>query len=478
MQEYRMLSTSGLLGYGFPEASLAAGMAREPHMLGVDGGSTDPGPYYLGSGKCVNSRMAMKRDLRLMLLAARRARIPLVIGSCGGAGGEPHLQAVVTIVREIAREDGLHFRLAVIHSEQDKRWVKEQLAAGRVKALRNVQPLDDAAIDRATRIVGMMGPEPFQRALDEGAEVVLAGRSSDPAPWAGCATRAGIAPAPSWYAGKMLECGATAALPKGHDCLLTTVDREGVVIEATNPIRFCTPFSVANHSLHENATPCFHVEPGGLLDTSECRFDAVSDRAVRVSGMTWQSKPYTVKLEGAELAGYRAITICGTRDPLLVATIDDFLESVRENVRVKAEAFGVPPDQYRLVIRSYGANGVMAGWEPVKRTQSHELGFVVEVVAATQETANAVLAIARVQMLHVDFPGRLCKEGNMAFPYSPSDIETAPAYRFSVFHTVAIPRPVRAVSHRIRGPMKRPPNSLRSLPPLGGCHRLRTAGRR
>ena len=49
-----------------------------------------------------------------------------------------------------------------------------------------------------------------------------------------------------------------------------------------------------------------------------------------------------------------------------------------------------------------------------------------------------MLAIARVQMLHVDFSGRLCKEGNMVFPYSPSDIETAPAYRFSVFHTVAI----------------------------------------
>jgi len=441
MQEYRLLSTSGLLGYGFPEASLAAGMAREPHMIGVDGGSTDPGPYYLGSGKCVNSRMAMKRDLRLMLRAARRNRIPMVIGSCGGAGGEPHLQTVVAIVREIACEDDLHFRLAIIHAEQDKRWVKRQLAAGRVKALRNVPPLDDAMIDRATRIVGMMGPQPYQRALDEGADVILAGRSSDPAPWAGCATRANLPPAPAWYAGKMLECGATAALPKGHDCLFTQVQADGVIMEAMNPIRFCTPFSVANHSLHENATPCFHIEPGGLLDTSDCLFEAVSDRAVRVSGMRWTDQPYTIKLEGAELAGYRAITICGTRDPLLIGTIDEFLPSVRENVAVKAAAFGVAADQYTLVIRTYGVNGVMAGWEPVQHTQSHELGFVVEVIAASQETANAVLAIARVQMLHVDFPGRLCKEGNMAFPYSPSDIETAPAYRFSVFHTVAIDDP-------------------------------------
>jgi hypothetical protein len=441
MQEYRLLSTSGLLGYGFPEASLAAGMAREPHKIGVDGGSTDPGPYYLGSGKCVNSRMAMKRDLRLMLRAARRNRIPMVIGSCGGAGGEPHLQACVGIVREIAREDDLHFRLAIIHAEQDKRWVKRQLAAGRVKALRNVPPLDDAMIDRATRIVGMMGPQPYQRALDEGADVILAGRSSDPAPWAGCATRAKLPPAPAWYAGKMLECGATAALPKGHDCLFTQVQADGVIMEAMNPIRFCTPFSVANHSLHENATPCFHIEPGGLLDTSDCLFEAVNDRAVRVSGMRWTDQPYTIKLEGAELAGYRAITICGTRDPMLIGMIDEFLPSVRENVAVKAAAFGVTADQYTLVIRTYGANGVMAGWEPVRHTHSHELGFIVEVIAASQETANAVLAIARVQMLHVDFPGRLCKEGNMAFPYSPSDIETAPAYRFSVFHTVAIDDP-------------------------------------
>jgi hypothetical protein len=442
VQEFRLLSTSGLLGYGFPEASLAAGMARDPHMIGVDGGSTDPGPYYLGSGKCVNSRMAMKRDLRLMLHAARERGIPMIIGSCGGAGGEPHLQTVSEIVREIAREDGLHFRLAVIHAEQDKSWVKRQLKAGRVKALRNVPPLDEARIDRASRIVGMMGPEPFMRALDDGAEVVLAGRSSDPAPWAGSAMRAQMPPAPAWYAGKMLECGATAALPKGHDCLITSVDKDGIVLEATNPIRVCTPFSVANHSLHENASPCLHIEPGGLLDTTDCRFEAVSDRAVRVSGMRWTSQPYTVKLEGAELIGYRAITICGTRDPLLIATLDDFLAAVRENIHTKAAAFGVKPEQYKLVIRCYGVNGVMADWEPVSRPESHEVGFVVEVIAETQEMANAVLAIARVQMLHVDFPGRLCKEGNMAFPYSPSDIETAPAYRFSVFHTVAIDDPL------------------------------------
>ena len=61
---------------------------------------------------------------------------------------------------------------------------------------------------------------------------------------------------------------------------------------------------------------------------------------------------------------------------------------------------------------------------------------MAEVIAADQETANDVLAITRPNLLHVDFPGRLCKEGNMAFPFSPSDLECGPVYRFSVFHVV------------------------------------------
>lgn len=437
MTALRMLSTSGLLGYGFPEESLKAGLARDPHMIGVDGGSTDPGPHYLGSGKPLNSRMAMRRDIALMLRAARAKRIPLVIGSCGGAGGEPHLQECADIVRDIAREDGIHFRLALIHSEQDKSWVKGKLAAGKVRALRNVPDLDAAAVDRAERIVGMMGPEPFIKALDEGADVVLAGRSSDPAPWAGVSLRAQLPPAPGWYAGKMLECGATCAWPKGHDCLLVDVDEEGIVCEPTNPIRKCTPASVANHSLHENPSPVLHQEPGGVLDTTGCTLEAVSDRAVRVRGMEWRPDDrYTVKLEGAELIGYRAITICGTRDPGLIAQFDGYLDSVRENIEYKAQAFGVAPDEYHLNFRVYGRDGVMASREPVDHTGSHELGVLVEVIAKTQDVANAVLAISRTNTLHVDFPGRLCKEGNMAFPFSPSDIPCGPAYRFSVFHVV------------------------------------------
>ena len=106
MKSFGMVSTSGILGYGFPEASLQAAMARSPGMIGVDGGSVDPGPHYLGSGKPFASVMAIRRDLRLMLRAAMASNIPMVIGTCGGAGGDPHLELTAQLVREIAREIG------------------------------------------------------------------------------------------------------------------------------------------------------------------------------------------------------------------------------------------------------------------------------------------------------------------------------------------------------------------------------------
>ena len=441
MKEIRLLSTSAILGYGFPEASLRAGMDRKPDMIGVDGGSVDPGPYYLGAGKPFCSPLAIRRDLTLMLRAAIAHKIPMVIGTCGGAGGEPHLRLVAGMVREIAREDGLSFRMAVIHAEQGRDEIKRRIAAGGVRPLAKRPPLAPETVDRAERIVGMMGPEPFMEALDRGAQVVLAGRASDPAPWAAAAMRAQLPPAPAWYAGKMLECGATPSIPKGHDCLLVAVREDHVDCEPMNPIRRCTPLSIANHSLHENSSPIHHIEPGGMLDTSECRFEALSDRSVRISGMRWEPRPYTVKLEGVELAGHRSICVCGTRDPLLIGRLDDFLESVRGAVAEKAGALGAAPGSYDLAFRVYGRDGVMGAREPVRGASPHELGFVIEAVAPSQELATAVLGVARANMLHTDFPGRLCREGNMAFPFSPSDIEAGPVYRFSVYHATEVDDP-------------------------------------
>ena len=94
----RVLAPTGVLGSGFLESSFEEGLRRQPHVIGSDAGSTDPGPSPLGSGKTSFPPRAMKRDLRLMLLGAREDEVPLLIGTCRSAGGEPHLQIVFEIL--------------------------------------------------------------------------------------------------------------------------------------------------------------------------------------------------------------------------------------------------------------------------------------------------------------------------------------------------------------------------------------------
>src|ERR687895_2053607 len=163
----------GLLGYGYPEASLQAALAANPDLIAVDAGSTDPGPYYLGAGVSFTSRVMVKRDLGLLLRAAVERRIPLVVGSAGGSGAAPHLAWTLEIVREIAAEHDLHFRMAVISADLDRDVLKRKLAAGDLIDFEMGRDLTEADIDACTQIVGQMGYEPIVEALEQGAEVVL-----------------------------------------------------------------------------------------------------------------------------------------------------------------------------------------------------------------------------------------------------------------------------------------------------------------
>jgi hypothetical protein len=81
MEELRVLSPTAILGYGFPIESFREGMRREPHVIAIDAGSTDPGPFYLGAGISFTDRNAVKRDLEIILTAAIEHKIPVIIGS-------------------------------------------------------------------------------------------------------------------------------------------------------------------------------------------------------------------------------------------------------------------------------------------------------------------------------------------------------------------------------------------------------------
>ena len=47
MEEVRIISPTAILGYGFPVSSFKAGLKLKPHVIVVNAGLTDAGPYYL-----------------------------------------------------------------------------------------------------------------------------------------------------------------------------------------------------------------------------------------------------------------------------------------------------------------------------------------------------------------------------------------------------------------------------------------------
>ncbi len=132
---FKVLSPTAILGYGFPPESFLRGIERNPHLIAVDGGSTDPGPYYLGSGKSFTNRAFVKRDLRFMLVEGIKRNIPVVIGTAGGSGALPHLEWCKEIILEIAREEGLSFQLGVIPADIPKPVVLKALEEDALRPL-------------------------------------------------------------------------------------------------------------------------------------------------------------------------------------------------------------------------------------------------------------------------------------------------------------------------------------------------------
>ena len=439
MKEIRILSATGMLGSGFREETLKRAMTLKPDFIGVDSGSTDPGPHHLGSGEPQFSDAAFKRDLRLMLLAGRSAGIPVLVGSACTAGTDAQLERLAGIARDIAREEKLNFKLATIASEQDKNYLKRRLREGRIKPLANAPAFDEAVIDRSSHIVGMCGAEPYIEALQNGADVVIAGRSSDTSIFAAMPMMKGFNPATVWHAAKIMECGAACVvLRKYPDCMFATVTDEHFTVEPPNPDYRCDPASVASHNLYENSTPYELVEPSGVLNTVNARYDAVSDRAVRVSGSTFQKAArYTIKLEGAELAGYQSIVIGSVRDPIILRQFDSWLEGLVKAARDRIRAvMGDSIDsQYRLDVRQFGRNAAMGALEP-ETAIGHEVGVLFQITAPTQKLANSLAKSLSHIAVHYPVPEWTGLITSVAFPYSPAEIDKGATYRFNMNHVV------------------------------------------
>ncbi|BAO91419.1 DUF4387 family protein [Caballeronia cordobensis] len=394
---YRIVSACGALGYGFPKESLQTAMTGRVDAVISDAGSMDAGPYYLGAGTQYFEREAVKNDFRQMVEAGKRIDGPVILGSCGMAGGDRNLEWMLDVAREVFEElDVRDAKVAVIHSELDPAVVIDELRAGRLRPVGAGPELSEASL-RDSTIVGQMGIHPILAALESGAKYIFAGRSCDVALFAADMIRRGIAPGLAYHVGHVLECGALACDPGSpSDCLVAEIYDDGsAVFTAPNDSRRCTPYSIAAHSLYEESHPQLQFYPEGVLAMASTAFFAVDARSAGIrdsrfyrTGKPW---PLSIKLEGSRRVGMRKVSLIHLRP---------------------GDMHHIPAD-----VLVYGRNGVE---KRPAGSNERELGIIVQTRARTPEAATMLASLLTHYLIHYGYAGRESTAGNIAYPLSPN----------------------------------------------------------
>ncbi|MEZ5911288.1 MAG: acyclic terpene utilization AtuA family protein [Paracoccaceae bacterium] len=441
----RVLIPAGALGLGYDRDALARGVANRPDIIAIDGGSTDSGPSYLGRGASKYSRASVKAEWRGLMLARAEAGVPLVIGTAGTCGADSAVDWFCEITRELAAELGQSLKVAVLRSGQPAHRIVTALAEGRIRALEPAPPIDAATIEACTNIVALAGAEQIGAALKTGADIVIAGRTTDTAIIAALPLMRGDHAGAAWHGAKIGECGALCTTQPMSGVIQIDFDQTGFTIEPLAAGARATPYTVSAHMLYENSDPYILYEPGGHLDVTAARYHALDPRRVRVEGSLWVPGPYTVKLEGACVAGYQSVSLALVRDARYVAGVRDWAAAVLAATRARvAERMGDMADAVEVELRLIGLDATLGDLE-TRAGKPAEVGVLGIVTAPSLAAAGEASKILNPYLLH----HALSEDEPMptfAFPFSPAELDRGALYEFCLNHVMALDDPMAAFS--------------------------------
>jgi hypothetical protein len=436
-RQMRIMISTGHLGTApsGPE-SFAAAIETMPDYLVADGGSSDPGPVYLGDNRVLGQ--FVRDELELFLVESRKRGIPLIIGSAGDAGSNHGVDDTVRQLREIAQEHGIpKFRIGWFHSEIPTSRITSRLANGeRMPGLGGFPDLTGEEAEAASRVVAVAGVHPFMRLLDMGADVIVAGRCGDIAITAAPCIRAGFPEPLAYHMGKMIECASLVAEPfMGKEAIIGTITDEEIVLTPYHPGQRVSVGSAAGHSMYERETPFFERTLGGTLDMRDCRYEE-DGPSCRIRGARFvPDSSLSVKLEGAKKVGERYMGIVGIRDPHVVRNVDAAIEWCRSAV---AKRFGGA--EYQLHFHVFGRDGVLKDLEPVRNASPHELCIVVEGLAGTDALAHKLTDFATRMFFLARIPGSKGSSGLAAT--TKETMRSSPGYVWNVNHTMRVDDPM------------------------------------
>ncbi|MEX2356658.1 MAG: acyclic terpene utilization AtuA family protein [Thermaerobacterales bacterium] len=427
-----VLTPTGHLGYvPIQPESFEIGVERRPDAIIADSGSNDIGPYPLGADKAHSPREWQRQDLEWMLLASRKLKVPMIIGSASDTGTDRGVDDFIAFIKDIAAKHHLApFKLAAIYTEQKPVDIARHLP---LEGLDGIEPLDEETLAGTQRIVGVLGPEPIMQALEDGADVIICGRSCDDAIYAAFAMFHGMPQSLSVLWGKTLECASLCAEPfMVNQSIMGFIDKEQVIFEPMHPGQRCTPHSLAGHALYERLNPFFLRGPGGSLDLMNCHYEAVDNRRARITGPRFiPDEQYAIKLEGAKYVGAQAIILLGIKDPIILQHLGEVIAFSRN--RIKQAFKGI---DFQLYFHPYGRGHRIDRVAYAPR----DVGLLIETVAPTDEMAREIALMASRNVFFAEFGGQVATAGGAAQLFDEA-VSIKPAYEWSVHHLLPVKEP-------------------------------------
>ena len=291
-----------------------------------------------------------------------------------------------------------------------------------------------------TNIVALAGAEQIQECINTGADIILAGRTTDTAIISALPLMRGANPGSSWHGAKVAECGALCSTNPTSGVVMVEFDDTGFTVEPMSKNTFCTSETVAAHMLYENADPYILLEPGGYMDVTYSNYYNIDKKKVRVEGAKWHSsKQYSVKLEGAKIAGYQTSLLVLLRDKNYVENVKKWTDKLSKFLKKEInERMAIDTSEYSMEFRHIGLNSTLGELEKNIRSPV-EVG-VLCLITSKNQISTEIAKLINPFLLH--FPLSSNEElPTFAFPFSPVHSDRGCVYEFALNHILELDNP-------------------------------------
>jgi hypothetical protein len=380
-----------------------------------------------------------------LLLGARQKGIPLIITSASDTGTNEGVDQYAQIVRDLVTEHRLGpLKLGLIKHDMTRDYLRGLLRQGAtIGGLDGFPPLKRRDIEQTAHFVPVMGAEPIMGCLAGDPDVVITSRTSDCCPFAAFAMHHGYSADLAYFWGKVLECGSFVAYPKlVNHSVLGTIYEDKIAVTAIHDEQRVTPLSLRKHAVYERSSLKGEAVAGGFIHIDGMEAEEVNQKTAAAWGSRFEpSRTYNVKLEGAGYVGHKAEYLVGIRSQSFIEKLGDVISHTRGELRSFYQDVS-----YELYFSWYGINGVLGAREPRKRDQVHEVGLLIEVIAAEKELAMEIAKLAGRLLLFTPVLSERGSAGRVQLRNEEASYYGM-AYKWTMNHIIEYPSAQEAASH-------------------------------